>query len=67
MIDHLNWLLSKQRSSDSELPLNVRASHSKTDPDHLMKEAHLRRMYPQPHPLGHYPELVNIGAGWDVD
>uniref|UniRef100_A0A3P9DCN9 Phospholipid phosphatase related 5b n=1 Tax=Maylandia zebra TaxID=106582 RepID=A0A3P9DCN9_9CICH len=68
---HLNWLLSMWRSSSStlspsrmaELPtlsLRDRASHPS-------EEAHFCRLYPRSRSFSHYPQLVTIGEGRDVD
>jgi len=40
---------------------------SKAEPSHPTEETHFSRLYPQSHSFGHYPELVSIGEGWDVD
>lgn len=40
---------------------------SKAKPSHPMKETHFSRMYPQSHCFGHYPKLMTIREGWNID
>ena len=42
-------------------------SISKAEHSHPVKEAHFGRLYSWSCSFGHYPELMNIGEGWDVD
>ncbi|XP_049890000.1 tetraspanin-13b isoform X3 [Epinephelus moara] len=58
---------AKEQRLYSELPPDVRAPHpiSKAEPSHPNDP--FRRSYPQSHSFGHYPELMTIGEGWDVD
>ena len=69
--NHLNWLLSTWRSSSSTLSLSLisETPHpiSKAEPSHPAKEAHFCCSYAWSFSFGHYPDLMAIGEGWDVD
>jgi len=60
---------AKEQRLYSELLTDVRAPHpiSKTEPSHPTKETHFGNLYAQFHSFGHYPEIMTIGEGWDVD
>ena len=58
----------EQRLYSESLP-DVRAPHpiSKAEPRHSSEEIHFEHLFPQSHSFSHYPKLVTIGEGWDVD
>ena len=69
--NHLNWLLSTWRSSDSSTLSLFRMSELltlslKLSPATLWRKAHFGRLYSQFRAFGHYPELITIGESWDI-
>ncbi len=60
---------SKEKRFYSELALDVWASHpiSKGEPSSPTEETHFGRLPPQSHFFGHYPKLMTIGSGGNVD
>ena len=60
---------AKEQRLYSELPPDVRAPHpiSKAEPSHPTEETNFGRLYLQSRSFGHYPKLMTIGKGWEVD
>ena len=60
--------MKEQRLYSESLP-DVRAPHpiSKAEPGHPAEETHFSRLYSRSRSFGHYPELMTIGEGWNVD
>ncbi|KAL3970244.1 alcohol-forming fatty acyl-CoA reductase [Sarotherodon galilaeus] len=60
--------VEEQRLYSEPLP-DGRTSHpiSKGEASHPSEEAHFCRLYPRSRSFGHYPQLVAIGEGRDVD
>jgi len=66
---HLRLLLSMRRSSGST-PISLRMSellNLSPQPIHPAEETHCGRLYPQSRSFSHYPKLVTIGEGCNVD
>ena len=53
----------------SELPPDVWAPHliSNAEPSHPLEETHFGCLYPRSCSFSHYPQLMTIGEGWNVD
>ena len=60
---------SEEQRFYSELAPDVRALHliSKTEPSRPAGKAKIGRLYLRSNSFGHYPELMTIGEGWDVE
>lgn len=59
--NHLNWQLSKRRSSGSTLSFSCMSELCT-----LSLKTHFGRLYPRSHSFGHYPELMTIGEGTTI-
>lgn len=55
--------MEEQRLYPESLSIGWPPPISKGEPSHPSKETHLGHIYPQPHSIGHYPELVSIEEG----
>lgn len=55
--------MEEQRLYPESLSISWPPPISKGEPSHPSKETHLGHIYPQPHSIGHYPELVSIEEG----
>lgn len=55
--------MEEQRLYPESLSIGWPPPISKGEPSHPSKEIHFGHMYPQPHSIGHYPELVSIEEG----
>ncbi len=60
---------TKEQWLYSELPPDVWAPHSisKAGPSHPMEETQFCHLYLWFHSFSHYPKLMTIGQGWNVD